>query len=249
MSDKDRAEMEKAVADVAKLKSEMANLPKSVQGMMQSQIDRLEKMVGTGDGESIVEAVIDVLHVAANEGPPYPGGVGDFSIHGEVDVRGAMVLAEFPEVSMENNGIQFPVSLEFSGAGREGGFASLSIRDIVTVNSSTESWVGEVPEASVYLRGIARASYEKPDGETVEWADHPAEILVLHWTITEVWGRVYSEHAAAHFIAGHMPCSSKPRAIAPAELDKLRSGPSKDMPTPLEQAYRQILGFEEQCSY
>jgi hypothetical protein len=50
LSEKDRKELEKSAAEVAKLKSEIANMPKAVQGMMQSQIDRMERMMGTADG-------------------------------------------------------------------------------------------------------------------------------------------------------------------------------------------------------
>jgi hypothetical protein len=256
MSDKDRAEMEKAVAEVAKLKSEMANLPKSVQGMMQSQIDRLEKMVGTRDGGSVVEAVIDVLHVAANEGAPYPGGVGDFVVAGGATVDDAIVLSAFPEMEDtplrggEPSGIQYPLILEFSGAGRDGRLASLSIRDIVEVDDEAPWDVSNTRGYGLGLKGVASATYQKLDGQTAVIDDHPATIFVNHWSVTEVRGVVFTQYSRASFIVGHMPCSSKPRAIAPAEKTRLSGDyyDEDDMMPDRAEAQRQLEVFANECS-
>lgn len=255
LSEKDRKDLEKSAAELAKLKSEIANMPKAVQGMMQSQIDRMEKMMGTGDGGSIAEAVIDVLHVAANEGPPYPGGVGDFAMPG-ARVEGAMVVAEFPELEdlSERQGsiFQYPVSLEFSGAQENGRMASISIRDIVEHNPAVKPFGtyedGRSSSAtSKRLDGVARGTYEKPDGQMGEIEEHPAEITVTHWSVSEVRGYVSSRDISAHFIVGHMPCSSKPRAITPAELERARADPYRPDLDTREEFVEEVLEFENEC--
>jgi hypothetical protein len=232
--------------------------------MMQSQIDRMEKMMGTGDGGSIAEAVIQVLHVAANEGPPYPGGVGDFSMPG-ASVYGAMVVAEWPEFKDMHEGLggvfQYPVSLGFQGAQENGRMASLNIRDIVEVNPLQGPWRGLYKDGKLFggdenswapkmLRGIASGSFEKDDGTFGEIAETPVQIDVLYWSVSQVRANVFGGAVDASFLVGHMPCSSKPRAITPAEIAEFegdRGRGRREMPNTLGEITWDFQKFSTEC--
>jgi len=57
-------------AQLEEMKSQLANMPEAMQGMMATQIERLEAMVGEGGG---LEVTITVKSVKVNAGPPGGG--------------------------------------------------------------------------------------------------------------------------------------------------------------------------------
>lgn len=65
--DMDKEEMQRQLAE---LKQQMANMPEAMQGMMATQIERLEAMIGEGGG---MEVTITVKSLKVNAGPPGGG--------------------------------------------------------------------------------------------------------------------------------------------------------------------------------
>ena len=65
--DMDKEELK---AQLEEMKSQMANMPEAMQGMMATQIERLEAMIGEGGG---IEVTITVKSVKVNAGPPGGG--------------------------------------------------------------------------------------------------------------------------------------------------------------------------------
>jgi hypothetical protein len=65
--DMDKEELKGQLAEV---KQQMANMPEAMQGMMASQIERLESMIGEGGG---LEVTLTVKSVKVNAGPPGGG--------------------------------------------------------------------------------------------------------------------------------------------------------------------------------
>ncbi len=83
MSEKERKDLEKARKELAKAREEMKKMEgmseaqkNMVMRMMAPQMEKLEKMAAGGT----IESVQRVIHVAVNEGPPTPYGLGTLNI-------------------------------------------------------------------------------------------------------------------------------------------------------------------------
>ncbi len=89
MSEKEKKDLTKALAEMEKAKAELAKLPESQRQMVMQrfgpQMERLEQMAAGGD----MVSTIDVVSIAVNEGPPTPYGGGDLTV-------GGPVAAEYP---------------------------------------------------------------------------------------------------------------------------------------------------------
>ena len=57
-------------AQLEEMKSQMANMPEAMQGMIATQVERLEAMIGEGGG---IEVTMTVKSVKVNAGPPGGG--------------------------------------------------------------------------------------------------------------------------------------------------------------------------------
>lgn len=218
LSEKDRAELQAAVAEVKKLEAQMDQMPAAARGMIQGQIDRLKRMTGE-EGESVAEATIDLIHAVVNEGPPYPGGEGQFRLQ-SVWFPGAMTMAEW-----EGSGLRFlPTEIGFTGKEPSGTVGQLTVSNI--------EWDPyEVPATSITLAGLrgigtVRWSYTRRDGtivpeEYVEY-EEPTVVQIHTLTFTEAKGHARSESTEGWFVVGHMPCSPMPRGIDPGQLASFR---------------------------
>ncbi len=73
MTDKEKAEMEKAREELRKVKEQLDALPQAQKDMIMSrmggQMEQLERMAAGGSGGAM-EATIEILDVTVNEGPP-----------------------------------------------------------------------------------------------------------------------------------------------------------------------------------
>lgn len=213
MSEKDRAEIQKAADEVAKLESQMDQMPAAARKMLQGQIDRLKKMTGQG-GRSLAEGVIDLVHAAVNEGPPYPGGTGSFTVDG-ASYSTALVVAEW-----KGRGFWFlPVEIGFTG--KTGIVAQLNVSDI---EWSAQEFAG-APGVLGGRRGTGTAkwSYTKRDGTVVQGEAEPAGLLLHTLTFTEAKGEIRAQGSHGYFVVGHMPCSPMPRGIDPGQLESFLS--------------------------
>lgn len=77
MTPKERKEMEKSRAEMENVKAQLAQMPASqrrlIEGRMKPAMEQLERM--TGDGPMLYEAVIEVVSLRVNQGPPGPADV------------------------------------------------------------------------------------------------------------------------------------------------------------------------------
>ncbi len=83
MSEKERKDLQKAQKELAKAKEEMKKMEgmseaqkNMVMKMMAPQMEKLEKMAAGGT----IESVQQVIHIAVNEGPPTPYGLGTLAV-------------------------------------------------------------------------------------------------------------------------------------------------------------------------
>lgn len=221
MSAEDQAKIDEALAEIEKVRDQMEELPPAMRGMMQAQIDRLEAMSGQGDGPSVAEAVIDYLHVAVNEGPPYPGGLGAAVIPTEIGTfdGSTMVTANWTRMGgPENQPIFVPTELSMHGVkgGREGSLdfrvGNLEEADPDALEGWAEARWQEM-NTPVVLYGTVRGSVRNADGESREVAPTPAFLAIERLSPTEATGFLISGSISGGFRAGHMYCSTAPRAL------------------------------------
>lgn len=227
MSKKDRAEIEQAVAEVKKLEAQLDQMPAAARGMIESQIARLKQMTGK-DGQSITEAIIDVVDVVANEGPPYPGGIGHFIVEGTL-FQGALVAATW--YGPEENPLDVP----------DGLFRMMLV-------PQTISFTGRTPDGRVGLLEISDLEYgdfvqgrsnsvsgrlDRADGTTISSFDGESlTINITALTPTLVEGTA-AGNRGAWFRVGHQPCSNAPRVLSTmsaedADIERWRDFISQD---------------------
>ncbi|MBT8402192.1 MAG: hypothetical protein KJO98_17070 [Rhodothermia bacterium] len=96
MSEKERKDLQKAQKELAKAKEEMKKMEgmseaqkNMVMKMMAPQMEKLEKMAAGG----MIESVQQVIHIAVNEGPPTPYGMGTLTVAAS-DVRALTMAGE-----------------------------------------------------------------------------------------------------------------------------------------------------------
>lgn len=211
MSEEDQAKIEQVRADIEKLRGQMEQMPAAMRGMLEKQIVRLENMSGDGDGPSVTEAVIDILRVAVNEGPPYPGGPGAFDVEGQA-FNG---MGQATWVPLATTGFYY-VPSEISMIGKAGNKTGW----IAFKGDPSELGEYDFEEPSVdnlgsiaQYPGTVEGGYRLENGDEVQVAPEPGLMLIYTITPTEVRGKFGTRGTSGEFVMGHMPCSDESRAI------------------------------------
>lgn len=248
MSEEDRQKIAQARAEVEKLRAQMDQIPPAMRGMLEKQIARLEKMSGDGEGPSETEAVIDILRVAVNEGPPYPGGIGLFSIDGARFPGLAGAAWEMaPEYFGADASLYLPTEIGMMG---KRGLADAEVTVKITdLQPNTSLEPGPYGSILITGEGTIEGSYRMGD-ESFQFSPEPGVIGITGVTPTEVRGIFESESMGGSFHVGHMPCSPEPRTVGMnvSDLD-VSSNIERDIKKGQEEA-RAILEdpqLREQC--
>lgn len=75
MSDKDRKEMEEAKKQMEEMEAQLDDVPASARPMVESQIKKARAMMDSMLKDGTMEAVVDVVRIDVNQGPPIPEGM------------------------------------------------------------------------------------------------------------------------------------------------------------------------------
>lgn len=70
MSPDERKKMQKARADLETMEAQMSQIPPAARGMVEKQMEKMKAQLSMMTDEGVFEAVIDVVRIAVNEGPP-----------------------------------------------------------------------------------------------------------------------------------------------------------------------------------
>ncbi len=70
MSPDERKKMQKARADLEKMEAQMSQIPPAARGMVEKQMAKMKAQLAMMTDEGVFEAVVDVVRIGVNEGPP-----------------------------------------------------------------------------------------------------------------------------------------------------------------------------------
>lgn len=167
-----------------------------------------------GEGPSETEAVIDILRVAVNEGPPYPGGPGEFTVDGtSFNGMGQAAWVPMPRTNL----LYLPSEVSMIGkVGDKTGWVAFKgdPSGVFDLEEPSDETLGSIAQ----YRGTVEGGYRLENGDEVQVAPEPGIMLIFSVTPTEVRGGFATNDITGKFVMGHMPCSPESRAIGMSGL-------------------------------